>query len=198
MLQWIAQGRRLTEIAEHLNLSIKTVSTYRSRLLIKLGMRTTAELIRYALDQQLVCPPEIRKEAHLHTHTRMQARPSCDADTPRQAGTSRFIIISCRGLWPNILIINADSNLKRLIKLALPGMEHFVQHSASWQPLHAPSSSKLDLVIARLVADDDQNRRTLLSLRKAFPTARLIVTAALHDPALEGQKVSARRARAAD
>lgn len=54
VLQWIAQGRRLTEIAEHLNLSIKTVSTYRSRLLIKLGMRTTAELIRYALDQQLV------------------------------------------------------------------------------------------------------------------------------------------------
>ena len=54
VLQWIAQGRRLTEIAEHLNLSIKTVSTYRARLLIKLGMRTTAELIRYALDQQLV------------------------------------------------------------------------------------------------------------------------------------------------
>ena len=54
VLQWIAQGRRLTEIAEHLNLSIKTVSTYRARLLIKLGMKTTAELIRYALDQQLV------------------------------------------------------------------------------------------------------------------------------------------------
>lgn len=53
VLQWIAQGRRLTEIAEQLNVSIKTVSTYRARLLIKLGMRTTAELIRYALDQQL-------------------------------------------------------------------------------------------------------------------------------------------------
>lgn len=54
VLQWIAQGRRLTEIAEHLSLSIKTVSTYRARLLTKLGMKTTAELIRYALDQQLV------------------------------------------------------------------------------------------------------------------------------------------------
>lgn len=54
VLQWIAQGRRLTEIAGRLNLSIKTVSTYRARLLIKLGMRTTAELIRYALNQQLV------------------------------------------------------------------------------------------------------------------------------------------------
>lgn len=54
VLQWIAQGRRLTDIAEQLNLSIKTVSTYRSRLLSKLGRRTTGELIRYALDQQLV------------------------------------------------------------------------------------------------------------------------------------------------
>ncbi len=54
VLQWIAQGRRLTDIAEHLNLSIKTVSTYRTRLLIKLGMKTTAELVRYALNQQLV------------------------------------------------------------------------------------------------------------------------------------------------
>lgn len=54
VLQWIAQGRRPTHIAEHLNLSIKTVSTYRTRLLTKLGMKTTAELIRYALEQQLV------------------------------------------------------------------------------------------------------------------------------------------------
>ena len=54
ILQWIAQGGRLTDIAEELNLSIKTVSTYRSRLLMKLGFRTTADLVRYALDHQLV------------------------------------------------------------------------------------------------------------------------------------------------
>ncbi|MBV6468792.1 MAG: Response regulator UvrY [Nitrospirae bacterium] len=54
ILQWIAQGQRLTHIADQLNLSIKTVSTYRTRLLTKLGMRTTADLIRYALDQHLV------------------------------------------------------------------------------------------------------------------------------------------------
>ncbi len=54
ILQWIARGRRLTDIAEELNLSIKTVSTYRSRLLMKLGLRTTADLVRYALDHQLV------------------------------------------------------------------------------------------------------------------------------------------------
>ena len=39
------------------------------------------------------------------------------------------------GDYGNILIINADSNLKRLIGLALPGMEHFVQYSATLQML---------------------------------------------------------------
>lgn len=89
----------------------------------------------------------------------------------------------------NILIINADSNLRRLIKLALPGMEHFVQYSASWQTAFAQrSSSTLDLVIARLVADDDQGPEDLVELREAFSATRLIVAAALHDPALEGEK----------
>lgn len=89
----------------------------------------------------------------------------------------------------NILIINADSNLKRLIKLALPGMEHFVQYSATLHNAsHQPPPSKLDLVVARLVADDDQGPEDLVDLRKAFPSARIVVTAALHEPALEGEK----------
>ena len=89
----------------------------------------------------------------------------------------------------NILIINADANLKRLITLALPGMEHSVQHSATLQTACPQStSSKLDLVISRFVADDDQGPKDLMELRNTFPTARLIVTAALHDPALEGEK----------
>ena len=89
----------------------------------------------------------------------------------------------------NILIIHADANLKRLIKLALPGLEHSVQHSATLQTACAQStSSKLDLVISRFVADDDQGPKDLMELRNTFPTARLIVTAALHDPALEGEK----------
>jgi hypothetical protein len=89
----------------------------------------------------------------------------------------------------NILILNADSNLKRLIKLALPGMEHFVRHSATLRTANVESTTaKLDLVVARLVADDDQGPEDLVDLRKTFPTARLIVTAALHNPALEGKK----------
>jgi DNA-binding NarL/FixJ family response regulator len=50
----IAQGRSIKHIAQSLMLSVKTVSTYRSRILDKLRLRTTVELIRYALDHHLV------------------------------------------------------------------------------------------------------------------------------------------------
>jgi two-component system, NarL family, invasion response regulator UvrY len=54
VLVLIAQGRSVKHIAGSLMLSIKTVSTYRARLLDKLQLSTTAELIRYALDHHLV------------------------------------------------------------------------------------------------------------------------------------------------
>ncbi len=53
-LRMIAQGRSLSEIAADLSLSVKTVSTYRSRLLTKLKLHSTAELVRYAIEHGLV------------------------------------------------------------------------------------------------------------------------------------------------
>ena len=50
----IAAGKTLTQIAESLNLGVATVSTYRARLLEKMGLRSTAELIRYAIAHQLI------------------------------------------------------------------------------------------------------------------------------------------------
>ncbi|HYF29617.1 MAG TPA: response regulator transcription factor [Chitinophagaceae bacterium] len=50
----IAEGRAVSEIAEQLSLSITTVSTYRSRILAKMDMRTNADLIRYALENNLI------------------------------------------------------------------------------------------------------------------------------------------------
>ena len=44
----------MKEIAEELFLSVRTVSTYRARLLEKMKMKTNAELIRYALQNKLV------------------------------------------------------------------------------------------------------------------------------------------------
>ena len=50
----IASGKTVTEIAEILSLSIKTVSTYRSRILEKMRMKNSAELTYYAIKNQLV------------------------------------------------------------------------------------------------------------------------------------------------
>jgi len=46
----LALGYRNGEIAEQLQLSVKTVETYKSRLMQKLGLRSRAALVRYALD----------------------------------------------------------------------------------------------------------------------------------------------------
>ena len=54
ILQMIASGKTVTNIAEELALSVKTVSTYRARVLEKTGMRNNAELIRYAIENHLV------------------------------------------------------------------------------------------------------------------------------------------------
>lgn len=49
VLRLMGAGKSAKEIAARLNLSPKTVSTYRTRMLDKLGLKTTAELIRYAV-----------------------------------------------------------------------------------------------------------------------------------------------------
>jgi two-component system, NarL family, invasion response regulator UvrY len=53
VLSMIGNGKSVTEIADALELSVKTVSTYRMRLLSKLRLKTTSALIRYALTHQL-------------------------------------------------------------------------------------------------------------------------------------------------
>jgi len=50
----IAQGKSVSDIAESLALSVKTVSTYRTRILEKLELRHNAEITRYALRSGLV------------------------------------------------------------------------------------------------------------------------------------------------
>lgn len=54
VVRLIAAGRSLTDIAELLHVSVKTVSTYRGRSLLKMQMRTNAELTRYALEHKLI------------------------------------------------------------------------------------------------------------------------------------------------
>ena len=54
VMRLIASGKTVGEIAELLNLSDRTISTYRARLLEKMGMKTNAELTHYAIQNKLV------------------------------------------------------------------------------------------------------------------------------------------------
>ncbi|MCZ7626428.1 MAG: DNA-binding response regulator [Candidatus Methylomirabilota bacterium] len=50
----LASGKSITDIATELSLSVKTVSTYRARILEKMSMESNVELIRYAIQNRLV------------------------------------------------------------------------------------------------------------------------------------------------
>lgn len=54
LLQLLAEGRSNTEAARLLSLSVKTVDTYRSRLMQKLGLNDLAALVRFALEHGLI------------------------------------------------------------------------------------------------------------------------------------------------
>lgn len=54
VLRLIASGKTVSGIGEELSLSVKTISTYRTRILEKMNMKNNAELMRYVLENQLL------------------------------------------------------------------------------------------------------------------------------------------------
>ena len=54
VLRLLVEGLGPTQIGERLHLSVKTVSTHKTRILEKLNVKSTAELVRYALENRLV------------------------------------------------------------------------------------------------------------------------------------------------
>jgi DNA-binding NarL/FixJ family response regulator len=54
VMKMIAAGTPLTEIGERLHVSVKTISTYRSRIMEKMLMKSNAELTRYAMTQGMI------------------------------------------------------------------------------------------------------------------------------------------------
>ena len=50
----LAEGKGISEIADSLSLGITTVSTYRSRILSKMNLKTNADITRYALETKLI------------------------------------------------------------------------------------------------------------------------------------------------
>lgn len=54
VMNQIAEGKNLSEIAENLSLSVNTISTYRSRILEKLGLHSNVDITKYALKYNLL------------------------------------------------------------------------------------------------------------------------------------------------
>jgi DNA-binding NarL/FixJ family response regulator len=54
ILKMLASGKTVSQVAQELSLSVKTVSTHRTRILRKMGMQTNAELTSYAVRAHLV------------------------------------------------------------------------------------------------------------------------------------------------
>jgi len=54
VLRLLAKGKKITEIAESLGLSVNTIASYKTRIQEKLQIKSTAELIRYAIDNDLI------------------------------------------------------------------------------------------------------------------------------------------------
>lgn len=54
VMRMMAVGKTATEIAEELSLSVKTISTYRARILEKMNLKNNSEIIRYAIDNDLI------------------------------------------------------------------------------------------------------------------------------------------------
>lgn len=54
----LASGKSITDISAQLHLSVKTVSTHKSRILTKMGMHSLAEIVQYAVTQNLLAPFE--------------------------------------------------------------------------------------------------------------------------------------------
>lgn len=56
ILGWIASGHKNKKIAEKLFISVRTVETHRARIMDKLGLRSTADLVRYAIENGIPQP----------------------------------------------------------------------------------------------------------------------------------------------
>ena len=54
VMKLLVHGKSVTDIAEHLSLSVTTVSTYRTRIMAKMNMKSNAELTRYAFENKIV------------------------------------------------------------------------------------------------------------------------------------------------
>ena len=58
VFELLVGGKSITDIADHLNLSVKTVSTHKAHIMQKMNMTNHSELMRYAINNRLVDDPD--------------------------------------------------------------------------------------------------------------------------------------------
>ena len=71
----IASGKRIKQIAYEMSLSIKTVSTYHSRILQKMRINNDAQLIRYAIEQGIIRDTIVAREKLILTELNIRTAP---------------------------------------------------------------------------------------------------------------------------
>ena len=71
----LASGRRIKQIAADMSLSIKTVSTYHSRILMKLKLESDAQLIRYAIEQGIIRNSLLAREKLILSELNIKTAP---------------------------------------------------------------------------------------------------------------------------
>ncbi len=73
----ITEGKSIGEIAQQLFISDKTVSTHKCNIHSKLGLKSVAELVRYAMDHKLFCPLSPFGGSGWHSNKPEQLRRAC-------------------------------------------------------------------------------------------------------------------------
>jgi two-component system invasion response regulator UvrY len=71
----MASGKRIKQIADEMSLSIKTVSTYHSRILLKLKLDNDAQLIRYAIEQGIIRDSIVAREKLIMAELNIRTAP---------------------------------------------------------------------------------------------------------------------------
>lgn len=92
----LASGKRVKQIADEMSLSIKTVSTYHSRVLAKLKLDNDAQLIRYAIEQGIIRDSIIAREKLIMTELNIRTAPVIA--TIKEIWRQRKVIIIAIGI----------------------------------------------------------------------------------------------------
>ena len=110
----LASGKRVKQIADSMSLSIKTVSTYHTRILTKLRLENDAQLIRYAIDRGIVRNSLIAQEKLIISELNIRTAPLIS--TIKEIWRQRKLVIIVIGVLGIITWIVLGFVLPRLYR----------------------------------------------------------------------------------